>query len=297
MPRFKTTIVFPGEPPCFTEFERAYQKTVQGLPEVSLDRLNRWPPDRPEWQDPAFAIVFWCRLPKVIPRKRAARCILYHLESSGIPTDLSHGQKALLEDFLERSRQPDLFLVTTPAAESFWAPRVRRVAVAPIGFDAETMGVPNWSQEKTHDVGYCGTLVGRREWILPILSKHLGPRLRIITECCLEMRRIFNSCRIMLHVAHSEEPGFPTLRIWQAISTSAALVTERRDAWPAVSGRHILQIPPARKEDPGDFLSGIEEALRMPLLRIARLAHEELSLYTVERSIKEFMIPAIEPLF
>lgn len=293
----RVIIVFPGDPPCFDEFESAYRRVAHAFPSLSTDRIQGWNPARPEWRDPALAIVFWCQLPAIIPKDRLARCVFYHLESTGDPKNLTPGQEGFMRSFLKRAKQPDLFLVTTPTTAEYWNSRARRVAVMPIGFDAETMGLPDWTSPKTHDVGFCGTVVGRREWVIPILSKHFGDRFRIIISCGLDMRRDFNSCRIMLHVAHSDEFGLPTLRIWQALSTSAAMATERRDAWPAVSGRHILQIPPARREDPSEFLAGIEEALRMPLPDIARVAHEELSGYTVERCIGDFMMPAVSSLF
>lgn len=289
-------IVFPGFPPCFEEFEAAYKKATSKMDRVSIDRLDRWTPDRPEWKDPSVAVIFWCQLPTQIPSDRAARCAFYHLESSASPETLTRGQGEMVEKFIQRAKELDLFLVTTPAAEEFWASKAKKVSVVPIGYDAETMGAPDWFQPKTHDIGYCGTLVGRREWIVPVIQKRFGNRFKLIQEIGKKMQEEFNSCRVMLHVAHSEEPGFPTLRLWQAISTSAVLVTERRDAWPGVAGRHFLAVPPAQRENPESFADSIEELLRRPLVCIAYQAHHDLAAYTVNRCIEEFMIPAVEAL-
>ena len=287
-------IVFPGFPACFDEFQAAYEKAASRMEGVVIERLSEWIQNRSEWKDPNNTVVFWCQLPAVIPTDRKAKCVLYHLESSGDPAKLTRGQGEIVERFAQRARELDLLAVTTPAAKDFWSPRVSRVAVVPIGYDPDVMGIPDWSCPKTYEIGFCGTVVGRREWILPVLQDRLGKDFVVIQESGRAMREAFNGCRAMLHIAHSDEVGFPTLRLWHAISTSAALVTERRDAWPAIPNKHVLQVPPAEKNNLGLFIDALRDALQNPLEKIAQQANKELSCYTVERCIKDFMIPAID---
>ena len=103
---------------------------------------------------------------------------------------------------------------------------------------------------------------------------------------------MYDLCRAELYIGHSEDIGVG-LRLWQALPSSAAFVTEDRDAWPASPGRHYVAVGHARMECPGALVDELERALKLPLADIARAAHEDLSKYTVERCFEEFLVPAV----
>jgi len=87
------------------------------------------------------------------------------------------------------------------------------------------------------------------------------------------------------------------MRLWQSIASSAALISERRDAWPAVPGKHYVSIEPATKTNLRRFLSELDYVLNhYPLEDMAKLAHEELSLYTIDRCMEEYVVPATKGL-
>ena len=107
-----------------------------------------------------------------------------------------------------------------------------------------------------------------------------------------ERKLIYEKCRANLYIAHSDEPSFPGFRIWQSIATSSALVTEKRDAWPAMAGKHYVELPEAKREDIGKFIGQLEQALKLPLTEIARRAHAELCAFGVER-VMQYITAAI----
>lgn len=187
----------------------------------------------------------------------------------------------------------DIVFAGCPAAAEWLRPNCRKVALGPIGYDPVVMGTPNWLAKKQYDLVFYGTPTGRRKWILPEIAKRRGFRFARFNAFGRDRTSFLNSSRAVLHVGHSDEPGFPGMRLWQAIASSAALLTEPRDAWPAVAGRHYVELPKPAEDRIGEFLDAIERALSGPLENTARVAHEELSKYTVERCMNEFFVPAI----
>jgi hypothetical protein len=185
----------------------------------------------------------------------------------------------------------ELIICHTPTVEKFLKPHARRTAVVPIGYEPGTLGTPDWSCPKTADIGYCGSAVGRRMGIVPFLEGRLKGMFRHFGAWGLDRKAIYDSCRTALYIGHSSEQSFSTSRLWAAIATSATLLTEPRDAWPAVAGRHYIELPKA--DDTERFYEALVKTLeRNDLPEIARRAHEELSAYTIERCMNEFLVPA-----
>lgn len=295
----KTCFVFPSRPPSrgtFSEIEQSYRRASGGIEGMSVHTLTELSIVRKNvWQDPDTTIIFVREIPETIPSGRRARCVFHYTESVGEPGKLYLHQLNLLNYYAGRAGEFDLFLAGTPTAVDFWRSRCRRVGLAPLGYDPEVMGIPDWTRPKTHDIGFCGSLVGRRTWVIPAIRDRLGPRYLEIGGVSGKVRNaIFDSCRSMLHVGHSDEPSFAHLRLWSAVSTSAALVTEERDAWPAVANTHYVSLHPAEEGQPGPFVDQLEETLNLPLQEFARAMNRDLSLYTAERCIREFVLPAIK---
>jgi hypothetical protein len=290
--------VFPSKFPSrltFSEIEESYRRAAARLGSVEVQNLGSWTRKKKEWNDPNTVILFLREIPEVIPPDRKAKCVFHYTESVGEPGCLIPNQQGMADYYSSRAGEFDLFLAGTPSAVEFWRPRCRKVALMPLGYDPEVMGVPNWTREKTHDIGFCGTMIGRRNWVFPSIRKRFGSRyLEIGGISGKERNAAFDACRIMLHVGHSNEKGFAHLRLWSAVSTSAALVTEERDAWPAVPRQHYVSLLPVEEENPETFVDQLVETLKLPLLEIARMMHADLSAYTSDRCLKEFMMPAVE---
>jgi len=289
--RYRYIYVFPRNI-VYDEYRPCYQNAAARIGRVTIEALSTWSHHRKEWMDPDMAIIFWGGFPKIVPVPRRAKCVVQYIESVGDPKGLILNQRHWLEISMRRAKELDLMLVGTPEARDFWLPFCRNAACVPIGYDPIVMGTPDWTQPKIYDVGFCGTPIGRREWILPILRKRFGPRFLEISGFGQARNAAFDRCRTMLYIGHSNDIGVG-LRLWQAVSTSAVLITEDRSLWPAEPGRHCIVLPPAAAEYPDAFVDSIERALQLPLEDTARTAHEEISQYTVERCMRDFMMPAV----
>ena len=294
--------VFPSKFPSsltFAEVEQAYRRALSNVNPSVVYTLGHFAIlKKKEWYDPNAAIVFFRDIPEHIPPDRKAKCAFYYTESVGDPGHLIPYQQTLLNYYSSKVHEFDLVFAGTPSAVDFWRPLCRKVALSPLGYDPEVMGSPNWSREKTHDIGFCGSMLGRRTWVLPAIRNRFGSRyLEIGGISGKERNEAFDACRMMLYIGHSDEKSFAHLRLWSAVSSSAALVTEERDAWPAVAGRHYVSLLPVEEHNPEAFVDQLAETLKLPLEKIARVMHEEMSLYTADRCLKEFMIPAIDSLF
>jgi len=283
----------------YSEVFDCYRAASARLDWLSAETWATWSADRPEWQDPDTTVVFWSyislpRILEMIPPKRSAAIALRYSESIGEADKLNPGLAEVLKIFMSGMGAFDAVLVGSPSAEKFLKPYCRKIAVDPIGYDPGVMGTPDWDRAKTHDLIFYGSPYGRREWILPALQRHFGKRLLFVQKTIYgkKRKRLCDRCRATLYVGHSEEIAVPGFRIWQAVATSAALVTEAADAWPAVAGVHYVGIPTARKDHMDEFIEGIEKALLLPLGAIARRAHADLSKYTIEKDM-EFVAAAL----
>jgi len=259
---------------------------------------THWSSDRPEWQDPNNVIIIWLWgspvMLDVVPEKRKATLVIWYIESVGPLEGLCSDQKATLTRFLDYFKVPELVVVGFPSSEAFLRPYCRKVIHAPTGYNSFIMGTPDWEAPKDYDVGFCGLVTGRREWIMPALQKRFGKKfLHILNTFGQDRKRFYDRCRINLYIAHSMEPCYAPMRIWQSIASSSALVTEKRDVWPAVAGRHYVELPEAQEAHVDEFIDQVEQTLQFPLESIARRAHEELSQYTVGRSM-EYIVAAVE---
>ena len=284
--------VFPASE-FFREIRDCYRSAALRIPWMSTDDLPDWTVDRPEWNDQDLVLIFWGRMPSV-PERRRATLVFRYTESVGDPELLIQAQRDLMTDFAASARLPDLLLAGCPAVADYWEPLCRAVAVAPMGYEPAVLGEPCWATKKRFDVAYRGHYVDRRTWLLRRLEGRFRRRLHWIHNFGLERKRALDACRVDLYIGHSVEYGFPGARLWQSIASSAALLTEPRDVWPAVRGRHYVELPLANHDAPTIFLDEIERILESaPLDEISRTAHRELSAYTIDRCMSEFVVPAV----
>lgn len=263
---------------------------------MSVQEDVQWDSKKPEWQNPENFIIFWGFERPKIPHDRKALFGIRYLESVADPKGLIPVQQKCLNGFLEWSKLPEVVFTSTPSAAEYLKPHCRKTASLPSGYDPEVMGRPDWSIEKTHDIAVYGHEVGRRKKILAMARKRFKDRIISVKGYGLGRKRLVESARCVLFVGHSEEASFPGMRLWQMVATSSALISERRDSWPADPTRHLIHVDPVDMRMVQDFLDDVEKALKMDLAGVARTAHQELSCYSVERCMEEFVIPATEGL-
>lgn len=259
---------------------------------MSVQEDAQWSEKKAEWQDPQNFIVFWGFEKPGLPQDRKARFGIRYLESVGDPKGLIPVQQTCIKGFLEWSRIPEVVFTSTPSASEYLKPYCRNVAPLPSGYDPEVMGKPDWSISKTFDLATYGHEIGRRRKILMDARRRFGKRMISVKGYGLERKKAVESSRAVLYVGHSEEPSFPGMRLWQMVATSCALISEKRDVWPADPQRHLVQLEAVDLRETRRFLDGVEEALKGDLEEVARRAYDDLSLYSVERCMEEFMVPA-----
>lgn len=288
--------IFPSAP-FLQEIRNCYEYACRRLPWMDVDDLDGWSTERPEWFIPELVLVFWALLPDRAPADRTAAYAFRYTESAGDPELLAETQVAAMGQFAFRASEPDIVLCGNPVIADYWSRLCRAVAVVPSGYEREILGVPNWEAPKSSDLVFYGSDIGRRSWILGAVSEKFGNGFVRIGDYGFKRKRSLDSSRANLYIGHSSDYAFPGTRLWHAISSSAVLISERRDAWPAIPGRHYIELEPARLERPGTFAGQLTEVLdQEPLEEVARTAHEELSLYTIDRCMEEFLVPATKGL-
>jgi len=284
--------IFPRPGFIFDEIIACYKAAASRLEWMSVSSWPaEWSANRPEWQDPNNTIILWWvpfpTLLDVVPPQRKAAFAIRYMESIGPFEKLCSLQKSAFTRSLRAFEVPDVLFVESPSAAEFIRPYCQKAAAYPVGYDPEVMGTPDWSTPKEYDFGFCGIMTGRRDWIIPALKRRFGSKfIQIWGPYGLERKRIYDRCRVALYVPHSEEICLPGMRIWQFISSSAALVMEKRDGWPAIAGRHYIELPEAKESELDKFIDQVEQVLKQPLEEIARRAHTELSGYTVEKAME-----------
>jgi len=289
--------VFPGTD-VFREVFSCYKKASERLPWMSARISALY---EPEFWNRDVVLIYWHEFTHDIPAGRRSKIALRWTESAG--NGLLGDQARALERFKAVAHIPDLVLCGCPAVLEFVRPMVKRAWLHPIGYDPEIMGWPNWMCEKKYDLSFYGSPGERRDGILAAVKKLLGDRFTTVNSFGMERKAALDQSRAVLYVGHSEEKSFPGMRIWQAIASSAALLTEERDAWPAVRGTHYLSVVPTDAilvgpEDPGYlrvFLERLEFLLEHDLEEIAVRAHDDLKAYTVDRCM-EYVVNASKEL-
>lgn len=286
--------VFPRSA-VFDELKAAYGSASSRMPWMSVESLEDWGPDpeRLEWWAPENVLIFWGLLPAHVPANRTASFVFRFTESVGDPELLSAGQLESMVSFVTRAKEPDLVLCGNATIADYWSCLCRKVAVAPIGYEKSVFGEPDWGVEKCFDVSFRGSHVERRTWLMEAIRTKFEDKFLWIKSFGLERQKMLNQCRVDLYLGHCQDYSFPGMRLWQNIASSAALVSERRDAWPAIPGKHYVSVEPATKTNIKRFLSELEYTIsHYPLAEMAKTAHQELSLFTIDRCMEEFVIPA-----
>jgi hypothetical protein len=198
-------------------------------------------------------------------------------------------------EFSSRAREYDLVLGHTPFSAAELTRRLGMHAeIFPVGFEP-TFGSPDWSVSKNHAYSYYGSFVGKRTWAIPAIARVLGDRLVDKTGTFWGLGDALRHTLATLHVMHSDVDIFSTWRIWTALQSGAAMVSEPADLWPLIPEVHYTTIPTITEENVETVAGRLKMLISEPsiLKETARRAWSDLGpAYTVDKCIRNHLIPA-----
>lgn len=247
------------------------------------------------YQDPDLFVVTWdrsCAGPK--DRRKAKVACLYTGPLGSLDKMLPE-HAAAWDDLFARARDYDMILGSTP----FVSAEIRRrlgmpVEIFPVGWEL-SFGVPDWSVSRNHAFVYYGSPIGKRAWAIPAIRDILGDRFLDKTGTFWGIGDVLRHTLATLYVTHSDVDIFSTWRIWQALPSGAAMVSEKADLWPLVPDVHYVVIPTITKENVETVAGRLRMILSEPseLAGVARRAWNDLGpSFTVDKCVMDYLVPA-----
>jgi len=299
--RFRYLHVIPDHP-SYREIFYSYENASASLGWMKVISPSAWAAVQADLAgSPDLGVIVWGHTALVEPVKHAGLLAGFYTEVIGSKEefgDPTASRLGILEKYVKFSGNFDLLFAATPAGQKrlqTLCPE-RCVHLTAAGYDPIIMGRPSWDAQKNIDLAYYGATTNRRTEIMPALRQSLEHAVSDISGSYGFPRQLLlNLSKAVLHLHSWPKATCSTSRIWQSIASSAAMIMEATDAWPAVSGRHYIEIPMVTPSNITDVAVMIDKVLEDPrrLLEIARTAHEELSVYTPEYVMENYFIPAI----
>ena len=276
-------------------------------PAEFCERQNAW-----YWNEPRAVFILWTLIdPGPLDLRKSK---VFHVFFEAIDHDLGKLLPAHVDHwdrFKTMSVHFDGVFVHTPRMKEVVSTYIQTpVHVMPLGWDAEAMGTPRWEAPKHRGYVFHGSMVGRREVIVPYLNGPFGlghgsPSPSHAFENVTGMfgrslLGVLDTASASLYIAHSQVGSFSTWRLWQAASTSAVMIAEVSgddgDTWPFVAGEHFYPIE-MMTADNASIIVGLLRSflLEAPaMIEISKRAHELACTYSLARIEDEFILPAIE---
>lgn len=226
-----------------------------------------------------------------LPRDRRALVLPVYSEA------LDRDESVMLPDhirdwhrFLELAPYLDGFFAHTPKmVEMISLATGKRGFVLPVGWDP-VMGTPAWDRSKSQTALFAGSMVGRRESLIPLIQKHV--QIQVLSGVYGNaMHEAMNDSKTTLYVAHSAVGSYSTWRIWQAMCSSSALVTEPGDWWP-LEPELCYPIQMLDSSNVEEAATMINEISYDDARSRARALHESLSHFTTSRCIDRDIVIA-----
>lgn len=166
--------------------------------------------------------------------------------------------------------------------------------VLPMGWDAEVMGEPDFDRVKDYRFTYVGALAGKRSWLVPAMQRALGEQMHHPQDVWgKDVIDIFDRSVANLYLSHSDIHSFSTFRIWQTVSSSAALIAEKgRDCWPMEEGMYI-GVPAITRQNGPQVVKMLQTIPDHVYLSSAFQLHDALALdFTIQQVLDNYLIPA-----
>jgi len=246
--------------------------------------------------DPDVWIVCWSLLdPGPRDQRRCQMAYVYSeaLDDDGgklLPDHLAHWHR-----FKSFAGGFDRIFAHTPSAATIVARAASPVHVLPFGYEPLAMGEPRVDAPKHRGLLFYGSIVGRREILVPYLRAELGDQL---SDACGMFGRgllgMLDTSRASLYIAHSDVSSFSTWRLFQTCATTAAMIAEPGDAWPFVAGIHYVEIPRLTISTARSSVEILRELISAPdhLNQIAHRAHHEIGrTFTMEHIEDRYLVP------
>lgn len=292
--------VISDESPTFHDVYRCHQYVyVSGIANwikvISSNQYKTLLTDQTSqyYTDPTCVYILWHDWEGNMPSGRQARVFLHYSELIGDPQYLTDNQREMFTQFLTTANKYDRIFVHTKWAAQYLKTYISNVFYAPVGFEPDVMGIPDYTVTKAYDIVFYGSWAGRRQTIIPTLRAELKHKLTDVVGVFGQARhRELNKARAIIHIPFTDNSSFTTMRLWQAITSSAVMLIEPTDTWPAVAGQHYIQIPHITDQNIGDIAKAIDTALdNTNLVEMSKAAFTDLSKYTVKYCHDNYIIP------
>lgn len=290
--------VISDESPTFHEIYRCHKYISQSVNWIKVISSNQYKAllldsTSQYYTDPTCVYVLWHDWAGNMPPGRKARVFLHYSELIGEPQYLTDDQRVMLANFITNARNYDQIFVHTKWAEQYLRTLITNVHYAPVGFEPDVMGRPDYSITKEYDIAFYGSWAGRRQTIIPTLSKNLKNKLtEVVGVFGIARQRELNKARTIIHIPFTDNTSFTTMRLWHAVASSAVMLIEPTDTWPAIAGQHYIQIPHITDNNIKDVAQIIDGVLsKTNLIEMAKTAHNDLSKYTIKYCHDNYIIP------
>lgn len=287
--------VIPSTWGAFVDVYACYEVATRTRPWLSVLSPAAFDANGSALGDSSNVYVLWEPSLRVPPRaERDAMVGIVYSEALGDPAHMLVAHKEQLARFHAESGDLDAVFLHTPWMQTQFAPHAPAY-VLPVGWEPEAMGRPRWNSPKHRAYVYHGSMAGKRQFTVPFLTEHLSDQFFNATGSFgRALLGTLDTAQAALYLGHSDVASFSTWRIWQALSTSAALVAEPGDSWPMEPGRHFYQLPRIDYTNIGAVASELRQlAAGNTLGQYARRAHDDLSWYTTGRIVDDFLVPAV----
>jgi hypothetical protein len=198
-----------------------------------------------------------------------------------------------LESFVSHADRLDAVGCHTPwMAEQLGRTTSRQSFVLPYGYDHRCMGPPDWDAPKDHEAMFYGSMVGKRLSLIEKVSSFgMGKGLHIGTSYGSVLYDYLNRSKVNINLYHYDVQSYSTWRLFQSACSSAALLTEDGDIWPA-SRESMLMLPEHVTVETayGHIVCRINDLSHEDALRTARSLAEDLSRFTTRHCIDEYLV-------
>lgn len=228
----------------------------------------------------------------ILDKPRKSRVVMRYCELVGNDIPIEHIK--MLEKVRQIHNGYDAIVTHSNASANFLISYLNRhVFTIPIGYNGDVMGRPNFTSNKNYDVVFYGGVrrENRRVAILPKLAELLRHRFNYNTTKYWPYRQPFlDSSRAILHLSQIKGGMFETMRLWQAIASSAVLFIEPKDTFPAIPNKHFIEIPFITIDNVVEISGLIQYHLdNTDLLAISKQAHNDLSKYTTFKCLNDLL--------
>lgn len=288
-------MVIPSTWGPFVDVRACYEAVARRYPWLSVITPEEFEliKTTPVYQDPVMLFVQWCQIDPGPKDARKALVTLVYSEAKGnnmLPDHVREWDRF----FLWAPNYDAVFGHTPWMVEQLSYTGCPAAYLLPLGWDPEAMGTPRFSTIKQDDAVFYGSMVGKRNLVIPHIQAALGTRMKNISGCFgRTLSGMMDSAKASLYIAHSDVESFSTWRMWQTAATSAALIAEPGDTWPFVSGEHFWPIDRITFSNLDKVINDIRWALdNADLLVVARKAHDLARDYTVETCVTKYLVQA-----